>query len=68
MSRFIALDRDTAYCGSAGGVFSLRKIERAIYDSVAFRYVTANTHPDEVPLHRALKQRVSNASCPLSRL
>lgn len=32
--------------GYATGVFSSRKIERASYDSVAFRYVAANTHPD----------------------
>lgn len=32
--------------GYANGVHSSRKIERATYDSVAFRYVTANTHPD----------------------
>lgn len=32
--------------GYASGVFSSRKIERASYDSVAFRYVAANTHPD----------------------
>lgn len=32
--------------GYATGVFSSRKIERATYDSVAFRYVAANTHPD----------------------
>ena len=30
----------------ATGVFSSRKIERATYDSVAFRYVAVNTHPD----------------------
>jgi transposase len=30
----------------ATGVFSSRKIEQATYDSVAFRYVAANTHPD----------------------
>jgi transposase len=30
----------------ATGVFSSRKIERATYDSVAFRYVAINTHPD----------------------
>jgi transposase len=28
------------------GVFSSRKIEQATYDSVAFRYIAANTHPD----------------------
>ena len=32
--------------GYATGVHSSRKIERATYDSVAFRYVAANTHPD----------------------
>ena len=32
--------------GYASGVFSSRKIERCTYDSVAFRFVAANTHPD----------------------
>ena len=32
--------------GYANGVHSSRKLERATYDSVAFRYVAANTHPD----------------------
>ena len=32
--------------GYASGVFSSRKIERATYDSVAFRFIAANTHPD----------------------
>jgi transposase len=32
--------------GYASGVHSSRKIERATYDSLAFRYVAANTHPD----------------------
>jgi transposase len=32
--------------GYATGVFSSRKIERASYDSIAFRYIAANTHPD----------------------
>jgi transposase len=32
--------------GCATGVNSSRKLERATYDSVAFRYVAANTHPD----------------------
>ena len=31
--------------GYASGVPSSRKIERATYDSVAFRYIAANTHP-----------------------
>jgi transposase len=32
--------------GYATGVFSSRKLERATYDSVAFRFVAANGHPD----------------------
>ncbi len=32
--------------GYATGVFSSRKLERATYDSVAFRYVAANQQPD----------------------
>jgi transposase len=32
--------------GYATGVFSSRKLERATYDSVAFRFITANEHPD----------------------
>jgi hypothetical protein len=32
--------------GYATGVPSSRKIERATYDSIAFRYLAANTHPD----------------------
>ena len=32
--------------GYATGVFSGRKLERAIYDSVAFRFIAANDHPD----------------------
>ena len=30
--------------GYATGVFSSRKLERATYDSVAFRFITANEH------------------------
>src|ERR687889_485246 len=32
--------------GYATGVFSSRKLERATYDSVAFRFTAANQHPD----------------------
>lgn len=32
--------------GYASGVFSSRKLERSTYDSVAFRYIAAGTHPD----------------------
>ena len=32
--------------GYAPGVFSSRKLERATFDSVAFRFIAANEHPD----------------------
>ncbi len=32
--------------GYATGVFSSRKLERATYDSVAFRFIATNEHPD----------------------
>lgn len=34
------------FYGYATGVFSSRKLERSTYDSVAFRYIAVNTHPD----------------------
>jgi transposase len=34
------------FYGYATGVFSSRKLERSTFDSVAFRYIAANTHPD----------------------
>ncbi len=34
------------FYGYATGVFSSRKLEQATWDSVAFRYVAANSHPD----------------------
>ena len=36
--------------GYATGVYSSRKIERATYDSIAFRYVAGNVHPDHATL------------------
>ena len=32
--------------GYSTGIFSSRKLERATYDSVAFRFIAANDHPD----------------------
>ena len=32
--------------GYATGTYSSRRIEQATYDSLAFRYLAANTHPD----------------------
>ena len=34
------------FYGYATGIFSSRKIEQATYDSVAFCFISANTHPD----------------------
>lgn len=34
------------FYGYATGTFSSRKIEAATYDSIAFRFLSANTHPD----------------------
>jgi len=34
------------FYGYATGIFSSRKLEQATYDSVAFRYIAANDHPD----------------------
>lgn len=34
------------FYGYATGVFSSRQLERSTYDSVAFRYIAANSHPD----------------------
>ncbi len=34
------------FYGYATGTFSSRKLEKATYDSLAYRYICANTHPD----------------------
>jgi len=34
------------FYGYATGIFSSRKLEQATHDSVAFRYIAANDHPD----------------------
>jgi transposase len=34
------------FYGYATGVFSSRKLAQATYDSIAFRFICANTHPD----------------------
>jgi len=40
------LSRKMLFYGYSTGVFSSRKLERSTYDSVAFRYIAANSHPD----------------------
>ncbi|MGI8738816.1 MAG: transposase [Gammaproteobacteria bacterium] len=42
--------------GYATGVYSSRAIERTTYDSVAFRYVAANTHPDHDTINTFRKE------------
>jgi transposase len=42
--------------GYATGVFSSRKLEAATYDSVAFRYVASNRHPDHDTLNTFRKR------------
>ena len=37
--------------GYATGVFSSRKLENATYDSIAFRFVAADEHPDHDTLN-----------------
>ncbi len=34
------------FYGYATGTFSSHKLEKATYDSIAYRYICANTHPD----------------------
>ncbi len=41
-----ALMLSLLFYGYATGVFSSRKLEKATYDSIAFRYTCANEHPD----------------------
>ena len=43
--------------GYATGVFSSRKLERATHDSVAFRFVAANEHPDHDTIAAFRKRR-----------
>src|SRR2546428_2092016 len=38
------------FYGYASGVFSSRKIERATYETVPFRFIASNLHPDHDPL------------------
>jgi transposase len=48
--------------GYATSVFSSRRLERATYDSVAFRYIAANTHPDHDTLATFRRRFLSELS------
>lgn len=49
--------------GYATGVHSSRKIERATYDSLAFRFIAGNQHPDHDTLAN-FRRRFSARSSP----
>ncbi len=48
----------------ASGVFSSRAIERSTYDSISFRYITANAHPDHATIS-AFRKRFLDELKPL---
>ena len=50
------------FYGYATGVFSSRKLEQATYDSVAFRYIAANDHPDHDTIANFRKRFLSELS------
>ena len=49
------------FYGYATGVFSSRKLEQATYDSVAFRYITGDEHPDHDTIANFRNGRVGGA-------
>ena len=50
------------FYGYATGVYSSRKIEKATYDSVAFRYISANEHPDHDTIANFRKRFITELS------
>lgn len=50
------------FYGYATGIFSSRKLEQATYDSVAFRYIAANDHPDHDTIATFRKRFLSELS------
>jgi transposase len=49
--------------GYATGVFSSRKLERATYDSVAFRFIAGDAHPDHDTLNTFRKRFLKEIQC-----
>lgn len=50
------------FYGYATGIFSSRKLEKATHDSIAFRYICANQHPDHDSINtfrRRFRQEIS---------
>src|SRR5256885_12974231 len=49
--------------GYATGVFSSRKIERATYEAVPFRFIAGNLHPDHDTLATRSEERRVGKEC-----
>lgn len=47
--------------GYATGVYSNRRIETATHESIAFRYIAANTHPDQTRCVRSASDSSRNS-------
>ena len=50
------------FYGYATGTFSSRALERKTYDSIDFRYIAANTHPDHTTIAEFRKRFISELS------
>src|ERR1700734_373906 len=50
--------------GYATGVFSSRKLERATWDSVAFRYIAGGEHPDHDTIATFRRRRCARLASP----
>jgi transposase len=55
------------FYGYSTGVFSSRKIEAATYDSVAFRFISGNHHPDHDTISSFRKSIYQNSKAGLKR-
>ncbi len=44
--------------GYATGIFSSRKLERATYESIPFRYIAGNMHPDHDTINQFRKENL----------
>jgi transposase len=55
------------FYGYATGVFSSRKLEKATHDSIAFRYICANRHPDHDTIAQFRKRFLKELEGCLSR-
>jgi len=51
------------FYGYATGTFSSRKLEQATYDSVAFRFITGDTHPDHDTIATFRKRFLPELEC-----